>query len=416
MMLMIFSSIKKILYRLPGIVSLYHFCFAFCAAFFYGFPGRKIFVIGVTGTKGKTTVVHLMDAILEAAGKKTALLSSVMVKIGDKREKNASDMTMPGRFFVQKFLRQAVTAGCEYAILEVTSQGVLQHRHRFIRFARAFMINIHPEHIEAHGSFEAYRKAKLDFLRYAGRKGALIFINADDKNANFFRSELHTLPVRLYSLRDTFTEEIAANATRLALSDFNKENISAAVSLARDIGIKDEVIRLAIRDFSGVPGRMDYAQTKPFSVVVDYAHTPDSLEAVYRALKPKKENLICVLGSAGGGRDKWKRPALGEIASRYCTKIILTNEDPYEENPADITREIGQGIPQFKLKEVEIYNVMDRGEAIKEAIDMAQKDDVVVITGKGSEEWIHAAGGKKIPWSDKEITEEILRNKKATSL
>ena len=209
------------------------------------------------------------------------------------------------------------------------------------------------------------------------------------------------------------------------MGEFNKVNIGAAESLLRALGIKEEIIKNAFAKFAGVPGRMEEVLKSPFRVVVDYAHTPDSLEAVYKSLRESgresmvngqlyERKLICVLGSAGGGRDRWKRPKFGEIASNYCDEIILTDEDPFDEDPEKILEEIEVGIlgsTNYKLQTTNFSKILDRREAIKKAISLAKEGDTIAITGKGSEPHIRIAGGKSIPWSDRKTVEEILKGK-----
>lgn len=408
---------------------IYHYSLAWLGNILYGFPSKKIFVLGVTGTKGKSTTVELINAILEAAGKKTVLLSSVRFKIDKEAEKNTTGMTMPGRFFIQRFLRKAVNAGCEYAIIEVTSQGVLQHRHRFINWNAALFLNLHPEHIEAHGSFEKYRESKVklfaDTARYSKKKNKLFFINEGNASYQYFIDAVHKClkascgpndckcGFAVYFSRESFIEkELNKGKERIGdwlSSDFNLENAAAATAFAISQGIEWSLIKKTLRNFIGVPGRMEILQEKPFRVVIDYAHTPDSLEKVYQTLTEnsrlttQNSKLICVLGAAGGGRDKWKRPVMGKIAAEYCKEIILTNEDPYDENPAQILSEIKSGIARSKVSEV-----LDRREAIQKAIGSARKGDTVIITGKGSEDWIHVARGKKVAWNEREIVKELL--------
>ncbi|MBI4033958.1 MAG: hypothetical protein HY378_00200 [Candidatus Brennerbacteria bacterium] len=384
----------------------YHYLLAFLGSFFYGAPSRKIFVIGVTGTKGKTTALELMNAVLEAGGKKTAIFSSTTRKISGKREKNPTETTMPGRFALQKFFREAVGAGCEYALIEVTSEGVTKYRHRFIHWDAAVFLNIHPEHIEAHGSFEEYLKAKLDFFRELGRsskKKRYFFINEDDARAPAFEKAVRSVKGGVIAgFSENDVRPLAGGNPQLL---FNLPNAAAALALARVLGIEEGALR-AFRNFKGLPGRLEFVQKEPFGVVIDYAHTPDSLERLYKFLG--NQRLICVLGSAGGGRDKWKRPELGRIAARHCDEIILTNEDPYDENPKQILSQIKSGISNSQFLISNVHEIIDRREAIKKAVSLAKKDDMVVITGKGSEEWIHVAGGKKIPWNDRKVVEEIL--------
>lgn len=416
----------RIFYRLPGLMRFYHFLLAWAGAVFYRFPSRHIFVIGITGTKGKTTTLDLVNSILESAGKKTALLSSLRVKVGDKGKKNPTGNSMPGRGYIQKFLKDAVGAGCQYALIEVTSQGVVLSRHRFIDWKIGVLTNLAPEHIEAHGSFEKYRKAKLDFLRCVGANGGRIFINKDDRNADFFFANLKKIDPIAYSRNDDAVLRVLPRSTPLrlaadnggpefALCDFNKENIAAAAIIATTLGISEKTTEGALRNFHGVPGRMEFIQKTPFSVVIDYAHTPDSLHRVYGALRESRRaphaanRMICVLGAAGGGRDKWKRPEMGKIAAEYCDEIILTNEDPYDEKPDQILSEIRSGITGKKRKTTR--EILDRREAVKEAVFMAEDGDTVIITGKGSEDWIHVEKGKKIPWNERAVVEAALRSR-----
>ncbi len=405
----------------------YHLFLAWIGSVLRGAPSRHIYVIGVTGTKGKTTTIELLNAILEAAGKKIALISSLRIKIGDENGKKPTDNSMPGRGYLQQFLERAVKAGCGYAIVEATSQGSVQSRHRFIEWNAGVLTNLSPEHIESHGTFENYRRAKLGFLRYVGAKKGKLFLNRDDEHFEFFSQALRSFSPAVYSRNDEEMQRIMPQVTParsagdiapppFLLSNFNQSNIAAAVAVAKEIGVGEKIIEDALRHFGGVPGRMEFVQWRPFSVVVDYAHTPDSLESAYRAMRSemssgKGERLICVLGAAGGGRDKWKRPAMGKIAAGYCDKIILTDEDPYNENPEAILEEIASGFSRVPGGEYHLPDhekILDRRTAIMRAISLARPGDAVIMTGKGSEDSIHVAKGKKIPWNEKKVAEEIL--------
>ncbi len=413
-------------------MSLYHLFLALLGAIIYRFPSRKMFVIGVTGTKGKSTTVELINAILETAGKKTALLSSVRIKIASVSEDNATDNTMPGRMFIQRFLRRATDAGCEYAIIEATSQGVLQHRHRFINFSGALFLNLHPEHIEAHGSFAAYRNAKLKFFKDVAARGGKkkhFFVNTGDQHHAHFIDAGYPGIMHFFS-RERFVKTYLGGAARALgtwfSADFNLENAAAAASVAEAVGIAKDTVLAALKNFRGFAGRMDEVQAQPFRVIVDYAHTPDSLRAVYQTLtthnlstqNSSTHKLICVFGSAGGGRDTWKRSEFGRIAAQYCAIAIITNEDPYDEPPEKIMEEIARGWEgereirnrELGTRNKELLKIVDRKEAIKEAVTLARSGDTVVITGKGSEHFIHGARGAKIPWSDRDVTREALRS------
>ncbi|MEK7465540.1 MAG: UDP-N-acetylmuramyl-tripeptide synthetase [Patescibacteria group bacterium] len=419
-----------------NLTSLYHFGWAWFGDLFLRHPSRRLFVVGVTGTKGKSTVLELMNAIFEAAGKNTALLSSVRRKICASEAANLTGNTMPGRFAIQQFLNEAVQCGCEYAFIEVTSQGVVQHRHKFIDWDAAVFLNLAPEHIESHGSFEKYRDAKMEFFRSLAtsrKKVKYFFINEEDKNQKYFEEAARAVPDSNISFfgRERFVKEdlgaqydlSSAESRRLLgdwlMADFNLENAAAAVTFARSRGIHWKIIKRALDNFRGVPGRLEFVQKTPFAVVVDYAHTLDSLEKVYETLErgflvDSGGELICVLGAAGGGRDKWKRPVLGQIAAEHCEKIILTNEDPFDENPEEIIKQVEEGFltaTHSRLKPNNYYPILDRRQAIQKAVQLAKKGDVVVVTGKGSEPYLRVAKGKKIPWSDRKVVEEALAQK-----
>ena len=384
-----------------------------------------MFTIGVTGTKGKTTTIALINAILEKAGEETALLSSVYRKTGENTERKKSPNTMPGRWYIPKFLKEAATKGSKYAILEVTSQGVEQFRHKFIDWDMAVFLNIHPEHIEAHGSFKKYRRAKVKFfesLRVSKKNPKYFLINGDDKSSMYFKeaamkTSKKSRKIIIFSKDDIYkiVEEIReeGKARDWLKADFNLENVAAAVAFAKTRDIQYHIIKKAIIEYEGLPGRLEFVAKKPYSVVVDYAHTPDSLRALYRNLRENYNladdgRLICVLGSAGGGRDKWKRPEIGKIMASYGDLAILTSEDPYDEDPHQIISEIESGIPKAQIATFKIIKEIDRKKAIERAISKAKPGDVVVITGIGSQSWFYGPRGEKIPWNEAEIAREIF--------
>jgi UDP-N-acetylmuramoyl-L-alanyl-D-glutamate--2,6-diaminopimelate ligase len=381
-------------------LSFYHFILAFLGALIYGFPSKKLILIGVTGTNGKTTTTEMIASIFEKAGKKIALLNSIRFKIGEKEEINKLRMTMPGRFFIQRFLKKAVKEGCEYAILEVTSEGIKQHRHRFLDFKVAVFTNLAPEHIEAHGSFEKYREAKGKFFQATKE---IHVINVEDKNLDYFLK----FPAKRKITYGLKTGDINLKNTKIKLKipgEFNLYNALAAISVAISQGIDKDFAIKVLEEFKGVPGRMEEVISKPFKVIVDYAFTPNALEKVYQTLRTSNfqlpnSKLICVLGACGGGRDKWKRPVLGELAAKYCDEVIVTNEDPYDEDPWQIIEQVASGA-KGKAKKI-----LDRREAIREALKLAKEGDIVVITGKGCEPSI-VIKGKKIPWDDRKVVRE----------
>ncbi len=443
----------------------YHYLLAALGALIYRFPSRQIYVVGITGTKGKTTTTEIVNYIFEEAGFKTAIASTLRFKIGDKEKRNLFKMTMPGRFFMQKFLREAVDRSSQIAIIEMTSEGAKQFRHKFMNIDALIFTNLAPEHIESHGSYAKYLEAKLSIAKElesppeklsrkvwpseaketrglferafpAGIVKKTIIANVDDPEGEKFLS-LNIEDKIPYSLKDATGIKTDENGSSFQIGKvvihsklpgiFNVSNMLGAIALGRFFQIPDETIKKAIEKIDFVRGRMekitlDGSPPNPpaggggFDVVVDYAHTPDSLEAVYRAYENHKK--ICVLGNTGGGRDKWKRKAMGSIADKYCDEIILTNEDPYDEDPLSIVEAIKEGVEK---KQVEI--IMDRRKAIREAIKKAralrfdfakaspdkQAKIAVLITGKGTDPYIMEANGKKTPWDDASVVREELQ-------
>ncbi|KKU75564.1 MAG: UDP-N-acetylmuramoylalanyl-D-glutamate-2, 6-diaminopimelate ligase [Candidatus Yanofskybacteria bacterium GW2011_GWA1_48_10] len=421
------SLLDKILYEIKKFIPkrvfnffrpAYHWLLAQAGPIRYGFPSRNMRVIGVTGTKGKSTTVYMITKILESAGHDVAAIGSLGFKIKNREWPNTLKMTMPGRFRLQKFLHEAQKAGCQFVVLEVTSEGITEYRHLGIKFDCAVFTNIHKEHLESHGSFDNYLKCKQELFRIPKR---LHVLNADDAYFSEF-DKFQAKEKIAYGLRGndirpeviqtlgTSSEfKIASQVVNLNLGgEFNILNAAAAWAVAAAYGVSSGIIVDALSKIKSIPGRLEFIQREPFGVVVDYAHTPDSLEAVYKTLKPSGNHLpgklICVLGAAGGGRDKWKRPEFGAIADRWADEIILTDEDPYEENPEQIISQIKSGIKRDHGLEI----ILDREKAIGRAIGKARNGDVVVITGKGSEISMAVAGNKKIPWSDREIALKFL--------
>lgn len=420
--------IKKIL---PSfLISFYHFCLAFLGAFLYCFPSKKMKVIGITGTKGKSTVVILAGKILEEAGFKIGWISSATLKIDQKEWLNPYHLTMPGRFFLQKMMKRALKRGCKYFLIEVTSEGILQHRHRFIDFDAAVFTNLSPEHIERHGSFENYRAAKGELFKATKE---IHIINLDNENSEYylkfpakekwgyeinskFKTQNSKPQLKIVKaencqiLNDGLRFFIENIEFRLKLyGKFNIYNALAAICIALSQGINLETCKKALEKIETIPGRMEMIINYPFKVIVDFAHTPDSFNQIFKLVKnwPHKR-IISIFGSAGGGRDKWKRPEMGKIASQYCDKIILTTEDPYEEDSLKIIKEIEKGIEESGFRMENCIKIEDRKEAIKKGLKLAQRDDIVLILGKGTEQSL-IIGNQKIPWDERRIVHEEFK-------
>ncbi len=446
-------NIKELIKKfIPGfLLRWYHKTLALAANIFYGFPSNKMVVIGVTGTNGKSTTVHLIAKMFEGAGFKVGATSTVGFKIAGEEYLNKKKMTMLGRFALQKMLREMVRVGCKYAVIETSSQGVEQFRHLGVNYDVAVFTNLTPEHIEAHGGFENYKKAKGKFFRHLTAKSEKVIdgkvvpkvsvVNLDDEYAEYFASfsadekygyKITNSKLQIPNKFQTPTSKIveaenvelnsagslfAVHGSRFIihlLGEFNVYNALAAAAVGLSQGLSLEVISGALEKVSGVPGRMEFInEGQNFKVLVDYAPEPESMRQLYETIHNSKfiipnSKIIHVLGSAGGGRDKSRRPILGKIAAENADIIIITNEDPYDENPEEIIKQVAVGATG-KVENINLFKILDRGEAIAKALSLAREGDLVIITGKGSEQAICVANNKKIPWDDREKVRDILK-------
>lgn len=372
-------------------------------------------VVGVTGTKGKSSVTEMVGRIFEADGKKTAIISTIHFSIAGKVERNLLKMTIPGRFLLQKLLRDAVSAGCTHAVIEMSSEGAVQFRQRFVDMNTLIFTHLTPEHIESHGSLERYIEAKIDIgrtlVRSTKRPRIIVAKKDDAVTPRFFALPVDTrIPFSLddakpfsHSPSGTTFEYKGVKIHSPLLGEFNVENMIAASTCAEAVGIPLTSIKKGLEGLTKVPGRMEeIILGQPFRVFVDYAHTKESLEAVYKASDAPR---ICVLGNTGGGRDRWKRPQMAKTAEESCAHVILTNEDPYDEDPMAIIEEMKTGMKM----EPEI--ILDRTLAIRAACLRAKDTpgSTVLITGKGTDPYIMEAGGKKAPWDDRDVTRAVLK-------
>ncbi len=391
----------------------YHRTLALFMSASYGFPARKLTVIGVTGTKGKSTVSEMLFAILTEAGKKTAVASTIRFAIGNDSRPNLFKMTLQGRGFIQAFMRKALTKKCSHIVVEITSESVLQARHWFLSLNALVVTNIQPEHIERHGSFEEYVLAKKSIVRaleHSHKKNRVLVANEDVPETKKFLSASVSESIG-FSQKELKNLIATDSGTSFEYKDthfsiplpgvFNAMNALATIKLAESQSIPLSVSASALKKLSLIPGRVERIDAgQNFIAIVDYAHTPDSLKVLYGAFPNHRK--ICVLGNTGGGRDTWKRSVMGKIADEMCDEIILTNEDPYDEDPGSIVKEMASAMQKKP------HIIMDRREAIKKAVALAKKDDVVLISGKGTDPFIMGPNNTKIPWSDSAVTREIL--------
>jgi len=379
----------------------------------------------VTGTNGKTTTVQMIAKILEESGKKTAVASTINFKLDDKEWVNKTKLTTLSSFQVQKFIKQAVKADCECVVLETSSHSLDQYRVWGIKYVTAVITNITREHLDYHETMESYRQAKLKLFKRV--KTAVI--NLDMENPEEFLGTSAENKIT-YSLKNPGANVLAENIvlgtseTKFSVRDmefnlkllgeFNIENALAAISVGISEGISLEIIKKALEKIKLIPGRMEYVKNnKDLNIFIDYAVTPDSLEKLYTLIKKintpaggVKSKIIAVFGSCGE-RDRGKRPIMGEIVSKSADYIIVTNEDPYNEDPQRIIDEVAVGVKN-KNEEENFWKIIDRREAIKKSLQIAKPGDFVIVTGKGAEETM-AIGKKIILWNDRKVIEEELR-------
>jgi len=440
----------------------YHFCLAALSARFCGQPGEKLIVIGVTGTTGKTTAVYLLAKALNAAGYRVGFTSTAVLNDGVKEWLNDKKMTMIGRFYTQAMLRRMVKNGCRFAIIETTSEGIAQYRHRFINYDLVVVTGLYPEHIEAHGSFEQYRSAKGRLIAHlsAGRTkyrdecfrvqlGAgnlkkldlqrvkkTLIVNLDDAQAQYFlnfpveqkfaisrdrgpeKNPLSEDKITVYhygsvraSRRGLSFDHDGHPVSLRLLGDFNAANAMLALSLCRSLGLPLAKAINGLARIEGIPGRLEMiAAGQDFTVIVDYAFEPNAVRKLYETVKAfAPARIIHVLGAAGGGRDQARRPQVGRLAGENADLVIVTNEDPYDDDPLIIMKQVFTGAEQAgKKKDRDLFLFPDRRQAIKKALFEARAGDLVLVTGKGSEQAICGAGGEKIPWDDRAVVRGLL--------
>lgn len=391
--------------------NIYHFFQAVLASIFFGFPANDMVVIGVTGTDGKTTTANLIFHILKRAGHKTAIISTVSAIIGDREFDTGFHVSTPDPFILQSYLRKAKKSGVTHVVLEITSHALDQYRVWGIPIAVGVLTNVTHEHLDYHKTYEQYLKTKLRLLQIAD----VAVVNRDDESYDSIKYKVSSIKGKLatYGLENgDVNREVFPFKTHL-IGDYNKYNILAAVAACQNLGIDDADIKKAIADFIPPVGRAEIVHENDFTVMIDFAHTPNSLQNILQAVRSELSNgrLVHVFGAAGE-RDKRKRPEMGRVSSEYADVIILTAEDPRSESVKSIMSQIEAGFVKVSPSKAKPYKIPDRHEAIEQAIKMAKKGDFVVITGKGHERSMNFGNGE-VPWSDHSAVEKALnlRNK-----
>jgi UDP-N-acetylmuramoyl-L-alanyl-D-glutamate--2,6-diaminopimelate ligase len=390
----------------------------------YGNPAKNLKVIAVTGTNGKTTTVNYINEILKEAGKKTAMFSTAVIEVNGKSRINDLNATVALTADMQKFFRDAKRAKVDYVVLEVTSHSLDQHKLDGVPILAAVMTNLTQDHLDYHKTMDAYAAAK-------GKLFALnpefIILNRDDEWFDYFdqfpanaqkitygrhdEAEAKITYTKLYKKGSEATVLID-HQTKLDLAtalpgEFNIYNMTAAAATSYLLGVELNDIIEGVANLDGVPGRFERVETgKEFDVIVDYAHTPDALEKFVGAAKDITKNRVILVFGATGDRDKGKRPIMGEIAARLADRIILTDEESYNEDPDAIRNQVMQGIESAKGAG-KTTEIADRRDAIAKALSIATKGDTILITGMGHEQF-RIIEGKKIPWNDSDVVRELL--------
>ncbi len=480
------NKIKKLIPRklFRTLQPIYHFILSFAAVMFYGSPSDRLVVIGVTGTTGKTSTVYLLARALRAMGYKVGYTSTAMFSDGNKEWLNDKKMTMVGRFFTQRMIRAMVKNGCEFAIIESTSEGVRQFRHRFINFDSLLFTGLYPEHLESHGSFENYKAAKgrlfghLSFCRTKyindqkkivnpksqmqklglNRVKKTIVVNGNDEHAPYFANFWSERKIAFLSGQpgsadlSNFSESIIKDlelfyfdnirpsvagtsfeffplerATQKEASEnysgqevdlkllgaFNAQNAASVLAVCAGLDLPLEKAQIGLAEVSGLVGKMEKVDVgQNFTVLVDYAFEPRALEKLYDTMELiPHQRIIHILGSTGGGRDTARRPILGGIAGERADLVIVTNEDPYDDDPQEIIDQVAAGAEKKgKIIGENLLKILDRREAIHRAFEEARENDLVMITGKGGEQFICSKNNEKIPWDDRLVAKEELNN------
>ncbi len=401
--------------------ALWHFPLAVFAAIYFGFPARKLKVIGITGTNGKTTTTQLTMKILQEAGKKVAMASTINFVMDGEEKVNVSKFTTLSSWQLERFLREAVDIGCEYAVIETSSHAIDQYRIFGIPYEIAVMTNVTREHLDYHHTMTEYRAMKRKIFERA--KNAVVNLDMENPkeylDAKAYEKKItystHDPQATLLAEQvkfDLHGSEFFVDETKFSLALpglFNIENALAAIGVGTLLGIDGATMSVALAKVTIVPGRMERVENnRDITILIDYAVTPDSLEKLYQLASQMKgdgKRIIALLGACGE-RDRGKRPMMGEIVSSYADTLILTNEDPYYEDPQQILDDIERGISRQESKEY--LRIFDRREAIARALAIANPGDIVVITGKGAEETMKI-GAQLIPWNDARVVREELK-------
>ena len=393
----------------------------------YGFPARDLRIIAVTGTNGKTTTCMLINAMLKSAGYRTAVLTTAIYEMDGKSEINKNHRTVPLTADLFNFFKTAKQKQVDFVILEVTSQALQQHKMRGIPVEVAVMTNLTQDHLDYHGTMQNYAAAKARLFN-AYMDPNYCVLNRDDQWFKYFErqcvgavttygqsrgSEVAIGAIKPTKTGSDFTRNIEGKPVKISLQlpgTFNVYNAAAAAAVGCELGLTADKIAKGLASLTGVPGRMERVDAgQNFTVLVDYAITPDALAQAIQAVRPNAGRVLVVFG-ATGDRDKSKRPLMGHAAADYADLIYLTDDETYTEDSEAIRQAVYEGIVQAKGK-AKTKTIPDRREAIKAAFKDAKKGDVVLLTGLGHQD-SRNMGGKNVPWNEHKVAIELLKKSK----
>ncbi len=411
-----FEQFKR---NIQPLINVYHLIKAVAANVIYGFPSRKLKVIGVTGTDGKTTTTFLIYHILRSLGKRVSMVSSIYAIIEKEEFSTGLHVTTPDALYVEKLLKKAVDGGDEYFVLETTSHALDQNRVWGVYYAIGVITNVTPEHLDYHKTYAKYLHAKTKLLLSSD----ISVINHDDLSFDQLSEFLEEKKKKFFSYGFRGEADFQFDSQKeidRKISEFNNYNYLAAYAVASLLGFKEKDIIQSLKSFTLPAGRLEVVHQNNFTVLIDFAHTPNSIYHVLEHIKElyrKNGRLIHVFGSAGL-RDQQKRSKMGQASAVFSDIVILTEEDYRTENPEKICREIAQGLHLKGFREVknnklgiknkEYAVIINRKEAIKRAVSIARKGDVIVLTGKSHEQSL-ARGKKEYPWDEKRALLNAVR-------
>ena len=393
----------------------------------YGWPARGLRVIAVTGTNGKTTTANYINEILKQAGYKTAMFTTAVIEVAGESKINNLNATVASVSRMQQFLNEARRSKVDFVILEVTSHSLHQHKLDGVPIEAAIMTNLTQDHLDYHKTMEKYAAAKG--LLFA-RNPRYIVLNRDDDWFDYFDrylaeeqkitygksedADVRISDIKLYKKGSeavlAFDHQEKSQLATYLPGEYNVFNMAAAASICYVLGVSMSDIKNGIASLEGIPGRFERAtKDEKYEVIVDYAHTPDALEKLLEATRNITKKRIILVFGACGDRDALKRPIMGKIAAKLADEIILTDEESYNEDPDKIRRDIYAGIEESKATN-KTTEIADRREAIRHALNIAKKDDTILITGMGHEQF-RIINGEKLPWNDTNIVREIISEK-----